>query len=222
MDLRPATIPVPRSRPWAERGGHLCLLSPCFPVWTVCRQGLSTRWAQDLSAESCFECSGSFYITGIFPEAMGGLMHVTGLHYPAVDLKRRLFWQPHLFLHGLPPNGRGVSTVSQHEGAGLYSTLPCHSCAPLDTSNRAHSHGSPALVSASAPFLPVASGLQLSSHLFIWPSFVFVSLALIWLPLAQDLNASQALIYLSSHMRTHTHTCEVRKYHCSHCTDGEH
>lgn len=114
-----------------------------------------------------------------------------------------------------------VSTVSWCEGAGLYSAFPWHSRALLDTSNRTLPYGSPTLVSASAPFLPVASGLQLSSHLFIWPSSVLVSLALIWLPLAQDLNASQSLIYLSSHMQTHMHTCEVRKYNCSYCTDGE-
>jgi len=116
----------------------------------------------------------------------------------------------------------GVSAVSQCEGAGLYSSFPWHSHALLDTSNRALSHGSAVLIPASAPFLPVASGLQLSSHLFIWPSFVLVSLALIWLPLAQELNAPQSLIYLSSHVQTHMHTCEVRKYHYSYCTDGEH
>lgn len=40
-------------------------------------------------------------------------MHVTRLHYPAVDLKRGLFFyffifflQPHLLLHGLHPDGR--------------------------------------------------------------------------------------------------------------------
>lgn len=31
-------------------------------------------------------------------------MHVTRLHYPAVDLKPGLFLQSHLFLLGLPPD----------------------------------------------------------------------------------------------------------------------
>lgn len=163
-----------------------------------------------------------FILHRCWPETMGGFMHVIRLHYPAV-----FFFFFVLFFTTPPPPPwaaswwQGVSAVSQCEGAGLYSAFSWQSCAPLGTSNRALSHGFAVLVSASAPFLPVAWGLQLSSHLFIWPSFVLVSLALIWFPLAQDLNVSQYLICLSSHMQTHTHTCEVRKYHQSCCTDRE-
>lgn len=49
----------------------------------------------------------------------GGLRRVTGLRYPAVDLKPGLFGQPHLFLRGLPPDGRVVSALSPGEGAEL-------------------------------------------------------------------------------------------------------
>lgn len=51
---------------------------------------------------------------------MGGLTHVTGLCYPAVDLKPGLFWQPHLLFHGLPPDGRGVSSFPMWRSWALF------------------------------------------------------------------------------------------------------
>lgn len=44
-----------------------------------------------------------FILHRCWPEAMGGFMHVTRLHYPAVLF---FFLQPHLLLHGLHPDGR--------------------------------------------------------------------------------------------------------------------
>lgn len=218
MDLPPVPVLVPCSHPWSE-WGSLCLLSPCFfPAQSACgKRGISARWAQDSSLRRA-ALSAAVHFTSLLARSHGRV-------YACDQAPLSSFFFFFFFTTPPPPPWaaswwQGVSTVSRCEGAGLYS-FSWRSRAPLGTSNRALSHGFVVLVSASAPFLPVAWGLQLSSHLFIWPSFVLVSLALIWFPLAQDLNVSQYLIYLSSHMQTHTHTCEVRKYHQSCCTDGE-
>lgn len=109
MDL--LVVPVPWGHLWSE-WGSLCLPNPCSPAWSAPGQdgGLVPGEAGSISAESCVEHSGAFHVIGICPEATGGLTHVTRLCYPAVDLKPGLFWQPHLLFHGLPPDGRGVSS----------------------------------------------------------------------------------------------------------------
>lgn len=63
-----------------------------------------------------------FYTTGTSPEAMAGPPACDQAPLSAVDLKLGLFWQPFLFLRGMPPDGRGVSTARGVRSRGF---VPC-------------------------------------------------------------------------------------------------